>query len=64
MKSFDNNGKLVGEINQFRTADGKSVLSVTQYNSHNGNPTSQTVTVSDTSGKVSTTRTINGKLLP
>jgi hypothetical protein len=64
MRSYDNNGKLVGEFNQFRTADGKSILSVTQYNSHNGRPTTQTVTVAESDGKVSTATTINGKLLP
>lgn len=30
MKSYDNNGKLVGEINQFRTGDGKSIVTNTQ----------------------------------
>ena len=25
MKSYDNSGKLVGEINQFRTSDRKSI---------------------------------------
>jgi hypothetical protein len=64
VKSYDNNGKLVGEINHFRTADGKSVTTNTQYNTYNGHPTSQTVSVADPNGKVSTTTTINGKLLP
>ena len=64
MKSYDNNGKLVGEINHFRTTDGKSVTTNTQYNSYNGRPTSQTVNVSESNGKVSTTTTIGGKLLP
>ena len=63
MKSFDNNGKLVGEINHFRTTDGKSVTSNTQYNSYNGRPTSQTVSVAESNGKVSTVTTIGGKLL-
>jgi hypothetical protein len=64
LKSFDNNGKLVGEINHFRTTDGKSVTSNTQYNSYNGRPTSQTVSVAESNGKVSTVTTIGGKLLP
>jgi hypothetical protein len=64
MKSFDNNGKLVGEINHFRTTDGKSVTTNTQYHSYNGRPTSQTVSVAESNGKVSTTTTIGGKLLP
>ena len=65
MKSYDNNGKLVGEINHFRTVDGKSVTTNTQYNSYNGRPTSQNISVQDSkTGKVSTTTTIGGKLLP
>lgn len=64
MKSFDNQGKLVGEINRFRTVDGKSITTNTQYNSYNGRVVSQTVTVAQPSGKVNTTTTIGGKLLP
>ena len=48
--SYDNNGKLVGEINHFRTTDGKSVTTNTQYNSNTGRPTSQTVNVSESNG--------------
>jgi len=64
MKSLDNQGKLVGEINRFRTVDGKSITTNTQYNSYNGRVVSQTVTVAQPNGKVSTTTTIGGKLLP
>lgn len=64
MKAFDNSGKLVGEINHFRTVDGKSITTNTQYNSYNGRVTSQTVTVAQPNGKVSSTTTVNGKLLP
>jgi hypothetical protein len=64
MKTYDNNGKLVGEINHFRTTSGDSVTTNTQYNSYNGRPTSQTVSVSQPNGKVNTTTTIGGKLLP
>jgi hypothetical protein len=64
MKSIDNNGKLVGEINQFRTADGKSITTTTQYNSYNGRPVSQNISVTESNGKVSVTNVINGKLLP
>jgi hypothetical protein len=34
------------------------------YNTHNGQPTNQNITVFEPNGKVTTTRTINGKLLP
>jgi hypothetical protein len=64
MKSYDNNGKLVAEINHFRTADGKSVTTNTMYNGDSGRPVNQNVTVFETDGKVSVTNFINGKLLP
>jgi hypothetical protein len=65
MKSYDNSGKLVGEINHFRTTDGKSVTTNTIFNTHNGQVASQNVSVQDSkAGKVTTTTTIGGKLLP
>jgi transposase len=45
MKTYDNSGKLVNEITHFRTADGKSVTTNTTYNSYNGQPTNQNITV-------------------
>jgi hypothetical protein len=62
MKTFDNNGKLVAEINHFRTNDGKSITTNTQY--YNGRPTNQNVTVCESNGKVTSTNVLNGKLLP
>lgn len=64
MKSYDNNGKLVGEINQFRTADGKSITTNTMYNTYTGQPVHQNISVTDTNGKVTVTNLLNGKLLP
>jgi len=64
MKTFDNSGRLVAEINHFRTADGKSVTSNTMYDTNSGRPTNQNVTVFETNGKVKVTNVINGKLLP
>ena len=64
MKSYDNNGKLVGEINRFRTADGKSITTNTQYNTYNGRPVNQNISVQQPDGKVTVTNVINGKLLP
>ena len=64
MKSYDNHGKLVAEINHFRTPDGGSITTNTMYNTHNGQPTNQNVTVCESNGKVTTTNVINGKLLP
>ena len=64
MKTYDNNGKLVGEINHSRTADGTSITSTTSYNTYNGRPVNQTITVRQPNGKVTSTNVINGKLLP
>ena len=64
MKSYDNSGKLVSEINHFRTADGKSVTTNTIFNTHNSQPTNQNITVRESNGKVTVTNLINGKLLP
>jgi hypothetical protein len=62
MKCYDNHGKLVGEINHFRTTSGDSVTTNTMHN--NGRVVSQTVSVSQPDGKVNTTTTIGGKRLP
>ena len=65
MKSYDNNGKLVSEINRSRTADGTSITTNTMYNTHTGQVASQNISVKDSkTGKVSSTNIINGKLLP
>jgi translation elongation factor P/translation initiation factor 5A len=65
MKSYDNNRKLVSDISHFRTGEGKSVTTNTMYNTHSGQVASQNVSVQDSkTGKVSTTTTIGGKLLP
>jgi hypothetical protein len=64
MKAIDNRGRLVGQIEHFRTANGDSVTTNTQVNSYNGQVTSQTVSVVQPNGKVNTTTTIGGKLLP
>ena len=64
MKSFDNNGKLVGEINHFRTADGKSVTTNTMYDTYTGRPANQNISIQESNGKVTTTNVINGKILP
>jgi hypothetical protein len=64
MKTLDNNGKLVGEINRFRTEDGKSITTNTIYDTNSGRPVNQNISVQESNGKVSTTNVINGKLLP
>ena len=64
MNTYDNHGRLIGQIEHFRTTDGKSVNVNTQINSYNGRVINQTVSVSQPNGKVSTSTTTNGKLLP
>jgi hypothetical protein len=64
MRTYDNSGKLVSEINHSRTADGTSVTTNTVYNTYNGRPVSQNITVREPNGKVGVTNIINGKLLP
>jgi len=64
MKTYDNHGKLVAEINHFRTMDGKSVTTNTMYETNSGRPVHQNVSVLESNGKVTTTNAINGKLLP
>jgi hypothetical protein len=64
MKTYDNNGKLCGEINHSRTADGTSITTNTVYNTYNGRPVSQNVSAVESNGKVTTTNILNGKLLP
>ena len=64
MKSYDNSGKVCAEINHFRTSDGKSITTNTQFTG-TGRVSSQNVTVCDTNnGKVTSTNSIGGKLLP
>jgi len=64
MKSHDSNGNLVSEINTSRTSDGKTVTTQTLYNTYNGNPLHQNISVRDSQGNVTTTDVIGGKLLP
>jgi hypothetical protein len=66
LKIYDSSGNLVSDMAHSRTADGRSITTNTQYNTYNGRPTNQNVTVCETNGKVITTNiiNINGKLLP
>lgn len=65
MKTYDNHGKLVCEINRSRTADGTSITTNTIFNTHNGQVANQNITVQDSkTGKVTSTNIIGGKLMP
>jgi len=64
MKTYDNSGKVVAETNRIRTSDGTSITSHTLFNTHSGQVSSQTVSIFQQNGKVTTTTTLGGKLLP
>jgi hypothetical protein len=62
MLSRDNQGEVVGEINNSFTDNGDRVVTNTMY--YRGNPVFQHITIRDNEGKVRTTNVIGGKLLP
>ena len=64
MKSYDNHGRLVSEINTTFTQDGTVVTTNTIYNANDGQPIAQNISIRDSRGKVTTQNTIGGKLLP
>lgn len=64
MRTFDNRGRLAGEINTTFTQDGMVITTNTIYNPTNGQPISQNISIRDSQGKVTTKNTIGGKLLP
>ena len=57
-----NNGKVVGQIEHLRDAQGNTVDTVTSY--YNERPVIQRITIRDTQGHVETRTILNGKLLP
>jgi len=62
MLSRDNQGEVVGEINNSFTDKGEKIVTNTMY--HNGRPVAQNISVRDNEGRVHTTNVIGGKLLP
>jgi hypothetical protein len=62
MLSRDNQGEVVGEINNSFTDKGEKIVTNTMY--HNGRPVAQNISVRDNEGRVHTTNVIPGKLLP
>ncbi len=64
MKSYDNQGRLVGEITTVFTGDGKVITTNSIYNAANGQPIAQTISIRDSQGKVTTQNIIGGRLLP
>lgn len=64
MKTFDSQGRLVGEINTTFTQDGKVITTNTIYNANSGQPIAQNISIRDSQGRVTTQNIIGGRLLP
>ena len=62
MQIRNNQGELIGEINNGFTDKGERIITNTIY--HNGNPVMQHISVRDNEGKVRTTTVIGSKILP
>ena len=62
MKTYNNNGELIGEMNTIFTREGSVVTTNTTQSS--GCPIVQNITVRDTQGTVRTTNVVGGKILP
>ena len=63
MITRDNNGKIVGQIEHLRDAQGNTVDTNTIYDSRE-QPKVQQITIRDTQGHVESRTILNGKLLP
>jgi hypothetical protein len=63
MISRDNQGKIVGQIEHLRDAQGNTVDTNTTYDSRE-RPVVQKITIRDTRGHVESRTILNGKLLP
>ena len=64
MKTYDNQNRLVGEINTTFLQDGSVVTTNTFYNANSGQAISQHISVRNSQGKITTRNTFGGKLLP
>jgi hypothetical protein len=62
MRTFDNHGDLVGEINYAVTSTGEHIVTNTAY--YGGKVVAQHITIRDDQGKIRTTTMLGGKLLP
>jgi hypothetical protein len=58
----DNQGKIVGQLEHLRDAQGNTIDSVVSYS--NERPVVQLITTRDTQGRVETRTILGGKLLP
>jgi hypothetical protein len=61
MKTYDNFGKLIGEINTIYTKQGVVKTNAVYYNDH---VMSQQISIRDNQGKVTSEVVIGGKLIP
>jgi hypothetical protein len=58
----DNQGKIVGQLEHLRDAQGNTIDSVTSYS--NERPVVQLITTRDNQGRVESRMILGGKLLP
>jgi hypothetical protein len=61
MKTYDNFGKLIGEINTIYTKQGVVTTNTVYYNDH---VMSQQISIRDNQGKVTSEVVIGSKLIP
>ncbi len=59
----NNQGEVIGDINNSITQSGDRLISNTMYDPQ-GNPTVQNISIRDNQGNVRTTIVIGGKILP
>ena len=62
MKTYNNDGELIGETNTSTSDRGDRITTNTIY--HNGNAVSQNISMRDNAGRVTTTNVLGGKILP
>jgi hypothetical protein len=62
MITRDNNGKIVGQIEHLRDAQGNTIDTVTSY--YNERPVVQLITIRDNQGRMERKTILYGKLLP
>jgi len=58
----DNSGKIVGQLEHLRDAQGNTIDTVTSYS--NERPVVQLITVRDNQGRVESKTILGGKLVP
>ncbi len=63
MKTYDNQGRLISEMETHRLKDGRVITTTTVYDGNSGRATYQHVSIRDSQGRV-TTQDVFGKIMP